>query len=348
MFLRDNGMKKRSMFVALTALLLIQAALAGSAAALTIGGAVKQPLTLKTDDLLKMEAVSVRASELTGEKEYQGTFVYRGVPLKSLLEFAGIEKEVSSVFKKPTDLAIVARDKNGKTAVLSWGEVFYRNAQDVLIAVSAKGVMPHHQNCGECHDDRFYKKALSLLTRKMDFPKLVVTNDFYTDRNLEDLVSIEVVDLKGQSPKKEMKKLFSPRVVAKNGNEKGVEITDLKGYRRMEVLQKEVGDGRGYHGLKRFGGVSLKDILTKLKASGNPNALILVGAPDGYRASFSYGEVFLRPEGERILLADTLNGERLDEDGLFLLIPPDDLAADRDVKAVETIQVVTIPAKPTK
>jgi len=292
--------------------------------------------------LSKMENVSVRVSELTRAKEYQGTFVYRGVPLRNLLEFADIRKDQASVYKKPIDLAVVVRNKEGRAVVLSWGEIFYRNGGEVLIAVSGNGVMPHHQNCGECHDDQFYKKALGLLTRKLPFPKLVVANDFYTERNLEDVRSIEVVDLKGQSAKKEMKKLFSPGFTVRGGTEKGMEINDLKGYRRAEVVQKEVGDGRGYHGLKRFGGVPLKDVLTAAKAPEGTDVIILVGAPDGYRASFSYGELFLRPEGERILVADTLEGKRLDENGLFLLIPPDDLAADRDVKAVATIQALTV------
>jgi hypothetical protein len=176
----------------------------------------------------------------------------------------------------------------------------------------------------------------------------VVTNDFYTDRNLEDVETIEVVDLKGQSPKKEMKKLFSPRLTVGHSAGKILEITDLNGYGRAEVVQKEVGDGRGYHGLKGFGGVPLKDILTKSGAPMAADAVVLAAAPDGYRALFSYGELFLRPEGARILLADTLDGKSLDENGRFLVIPPDDLAADRDVKAVETLQVVTISAKPAR
>jgi len=35
----------------------------------------------------------------------------------------------------------------------------------------------------------------------------------------------------------------------------------------------------------------------------------------------------------------------LDKDGKFFFIPPDDLAADRDVKAVEKIEVINLIKK---
>jgi hypothetical protein len=317
--------------------------------ALTIGGAVRQSISLTVDDLSRMEAVSTRVSELTKSKEYRGTFVYRGVPLKNLLELADVRKDEGSVFQKPIDLAVVVRNKEGKIAVLSWGELFYKNPGDILVAVSAKPIGPHHTSgCGDCHGPEVFQPALDQLKRKVAFPKLVVVNDFFTDRCLEDVVSIEVVDLKGQSTKKEMKKLYSPTFAVSHGPGAAMEISDLAAYRRTEVVQKEVGDGRGYHGLKTFGGVPLKDILSKAGVPQGVDVVILASAPDGYRALFSYGELFLRPEGERILIADTLSAVRLDENGRFILIPPDDLAADRDVKAVEKIEVMTIPVRLVK
>lgn len=312
--------------------------------ALTIGGAVKQPLTLTGDDLLKMESVSVRYSELTKNRDYKGTFMYRGISLRSLLEIADIQKDSSSVYQKPIDLAVVVTSKDGKKALLSWGEVFYKNPGDILIATSAKAIEPHHtKGCGDCHGPEVFQPALDQLKRKISFPKLVVVNDFYTDRSLEDVVKIEVVDFKGQSPKKEMKKLFSASFTVSNGKGKNTTVSDLSGYNRVDVMQKEVGDGRGYHGLKGFNGVPLKDILEKADSSEGINYGVLVSSPDGYRALFSYGEIFLAPFGSRILVSDMRNKIRLDEDGKFTVIPPDDLAADRDVKAVEKIEIVPAP-----
>jgi len=72
----------------------------------------------------------------------------------------------------------------------------------------------------------------------------------------------------------------------------------------------------------------------------------VVSAPDGYRTLLSSGEVFLSSHGKSILIADHIADEPIDEEGKFKLLLADDLAADRWVKAVEKIEVVTFKQKP--
>jgi hypothetical protein len=71
----------------------------------------------------------------------------------------------------------------------------------------------------------------------------------------------------------------------------------------------------------------------------------MVSAPDGYRSLFSYGEVFLDPAGERPIIADRINNEPLITGGKFFLVVPDDLMADRWVKAVEAVDVISFQEK---
>ncbi|MGD0489476.1 MAG: SAM-dependent methyltransferase [Syntrophorhabdales bacterium] len=337
-------MARRILFVLFTVLALSCASGVASLQALTIGGAVRQPLNLGPEDLSRMESVSVRLNEVTRDRQFHGAFTYRGVPLRTLLDLATVEKE-TSVYSKAVDLAVVVRNRQGRTTVISWGELFYKNPSEVVVAISGTPLRPHSTSCGGCHGADTYQPALDQLNRKVVFPKLVVANDFFTDRSLEDVVSIEVVDLKGEAEKKRMKKLFTPKLtLVVNG--KTTEITDLPGYKRMDALVKEVGDGRGYHGLKNFSGASLREVLSKAGIGQETDSVILASAPDGYRALFSYGEVFLAPQGERILVADRLDGRLIDDNGRFLLTPPDDLAADRTVKAVERIEVVSMAARP--
>jgi hypothetical protein len=54
--------------------------------------------------------------------------------------------------------------------------------------------MPH-KSCQSCHTPDLYQPWLDQLNRKIGFPKLIVANDFYTDRSLEGVVSIEIIDL---------------------------------------------------------------------------------------------------------------------------------------------------------
>jgi hypothetical protein len=332
-------MKKIFLLIVCFCALWITLVEASPTALLTIGGAVKKPLNFSADDLAKFQSVTVRLAEITRDRNYNGVFTYRGVPLKTLLEMAYIEK-TGAIFKKPLDLAIVITDRTGKTATLSWGEIFYKNPSDIIVAISATPVIPHHTNCGECHQASFYESALNKLKRKIGFPKLVVANDFFTDRSIENISHIEVVDLKKDKPKKKMDTLFSPNFTIVNAKGASMEITDLSGYRHVDIETKEVGDGRGYHGLKQFTGVSLRDLLKKAGVGPETDAVFVVSSPDGYQATFSYGEVFLAPGGERIIVADKTGQKPLKDGGRFLLLPPDDLAADRDVKAVNKIEIV--------
>ena len=90
----------------------------------------------------------------------------------------------------------------------------------------------------------------------------------------------------------------------------------------------------------------MKFILEKSGIKADLNQVFLVSAPDGYRSLFSYGELFLHPVGERVLIADKIDGQPIEEGGKFWLIPPDDAMADRTVKAVSEIEKIHIQEDP--
>lgn len=309
-----------------------------------ITGAVRQPLNLTVDDLSRFDSVSVRLNEVTSDKNYHGAFYYRGVPLKTLLELADIQKGETDFFKR-IDLAIVVRCKNGEQDVLSWGEIFYRNPAEIIIAVSAAPVMPE-KSCKNCHKPEVYERWYGPLKREVVFPKLVVANDFYTDRSLENITNIEVVDLHPAMEAKKMSKLFSPGFAITGMVKKRLDYKDLSAYPRNEISAKQVGDGKGYHGLKDFEGASLETLINRAGIEPDLNTVFLVSAPDGYRSLLSYGELFLNRAGKNIIIADKLSGEPINENGKFNLIVPDDLAADRWVKAVQKIEVIQLKKKP--
>lgn len=139
-----------------------------------------------------------------------------------------------------------------------------------------------------------------------------------------------------------MAKLHSPSFTVSGAVKKPLTITDLSPYAHKEILSKQVGEGMGFHGLKWIEGVPLIDILKKAGAEMDLSTVFLISAPDGYRSTVSFGELFLSPFGDRMLIADVVNHNPLDKDGKFFFIPPDDLAADRDVKAVEKIEVINL------
>jgi len=334
-------MRRLNVFSIVVLLLLLSLPIAAwsSQQTLTIAGLVKRPLTLSIDDLAKFQSVTTRINNITGKGAFHGVFTTQGVPLRNLLELAQVEKEASS-YTKPVDLAILVRDKNGNKVTLAWGEIFYRNPADVTIAYATAPIMPHHKDCTGCHAPEFTKPFMDQLSRPVGLPKLVMANDFDSDRSLEEIVSIEVINLapKGTLAKKKGE-LHSPRIIISDLGEKPVTIFSLEQLPRTSVTMNIVGDGRGFHGRNVFSGVPLTELFAATGMTPDLQSILVISSPDGYQSSVSWGELTLSPQGQRIIIADQMDGKPLEKNGNFLLVLPDDLAADREVKAVSKIEI---------
>jgi hypothetical protein len=310
---------------------------------LTVKGLVEQPLKLNLDDLEVFSSITVQLNEIMKDGGFQGNFYYRGVPLRSLLETARIQKKRKNFFKG-IDLALAVRNKAGKQVVLSWGEIFYRNPATIVIATSAQPIMPHG-DCKACHDAEFTKRWLAPLHRKVGFPKLVVTSDTWSDRSLDHVTEIEVVDLKPDLPTQKVKELYSPEFEVAGPGTTSVTVKDLSSFSRIRTRVSTVGEGKGYHGTHDVSGAPFKAVVERQVSKVDLNSAFLVSAPDGYRSVLSFGEVFLSPAGERILLVDTIDNEPTKENGKFIMMPPDDVMADRWIKAVSKIEWIPLPQK---
>lgn len=336
---------RKLLLIAMSLVLLLTAAgITGAqdAAILRVSGLVKQPLRLSMADLARLPQVRVKYNDITSKGEFRGVFWLRGVPLRDLLELAQLDKEAGG-FTKPTDLALVVRTRDGRQVALSWGEVFHHEPADAVLAISSQPVLPK-KSCKACHSPEEYRPWMKQLERAVGMPKLVLTRDKGSDRSLEGVCSLEVVGLApgAWGPKKE--RLYSPRAVIKAGG-KNLTLDKLSAGPRLTVSADQVGEGKGFHGRCEYRGVPLRDLLASLPP-GDLNTVYLVSAPDGYRSLTSWGELFLSPAGRRIILADRLGGKPIDNTGRFHLVFPDDLWADRWVKAVSSIQAISLAHRP--
>lgn len=306
-----------------------------SAAGFSISGSVKQPIRLTSEDLAGFQSVNVRLNEVDSDKNFSGSFNYQGVPLRTLLELATIQKEETS-FPKNLDVVVIIRNTAGKQVVLSWGEVFYRNPSGMIIAYTAKPVMPELSQGIE--------KWRNTLERPIGFPKLVVANDFYTDRSVESVASIEVMvpdaPLKQQKTDNPYASSFSISGAVKTP----LTIADLADWPHKNTAIKVTGSGKGYHGLQQVSGVSLARLLEKAGAQTDFNTVYMVSHSDGYRAALSFGELFLSPAGERMLISEDSKGAG--QEGRFTLHMPDDLSSDRNVKGIAHIEVINLKKTP--
>jgi precorrin-2 methylase len=316
-------------------------------APLTVTGIVKHPLKLTLEDLRGFQSVPVQMNEVSRDGAFHGVFMYRAVPLRTLLDLARIAKE-NQQFNKPVDIAIRVWDRAGHQVILSWGEVFFSSPGEITVAYAGEPIMPTHTSCDRCHGPEVFQPALDALTREVPFPKLLVRGDFYTDRCLEGVAGIEVLEVDTGLKNDRSVKLFAPEFRIDGAVPEPKKFGCLRDYQQIEVMKKVVGIGRGYHGLHRYNGVSLVSLLEKTGVAPDLNKVVLVSSPDGFRALFSLGELFLSPLGRRIVVARSKDGKLFkDKGGKFTLVVPDELADDRDIRAVCRIKVLDL-ARPAK
>ncbi len=305
-----------------------------------INGAVKNPLQITLRSLEMLTASDVHLNDIFEDGKFNGVFEFRGVPLRDLLDLAHVEKKETD-FKKPIDLAILVRNNTGQMVTLSWGEVFYRNKEEIILATSAKPIFPkkgidHFENKDEYH------QMIQTLNRTVDFPRLIVRSDFYTDRSIEGVTEIEVYDLRPDVPGKKSPHPYSEDFVVNGSVMKPYTMDRFDESSLKEIRAHIVGEGRGYHGTHDLMGVSLKGLIMAAQPNLNLNTVFLVSAPDAYRSLLSYGELFLNPHSDRILVTSERDGKSIKKDGKFIMILPDDLFADREVKAVRRIEVISL------
>jgi hypothetical protein len=338
-------MKTRCFILLLSALCFLNVMTATAATNINITGLVKQPLNLGIEDLGRFLTVKVQLNEVMRDKTYRGAFYYQGVTLRALLDTASIEQK-GKTNAKNIGLAIKITNKEGKSVVLSWGEVYYRNSGDIIIATTATPIKPH-KSCASCHkDEQYYKPYLDVLDRKVELPKLVVGADGYAERSIEGVTSIEVIDPPHVEVKKSTSsssdKLFSPSFAITGLVKKEMALTDLSKYPRKELRMIHMGEGKGFHGIGDYSGPTLKTLIEEAGIDDDLAMVFIVTAPDGYRSLFSYGELYLNRGDDSIIMADKINGKAIDADGKFFLVPCDDIMSDRDVKSVEKVEVISL------
>ncbi len=312
---------------------------------MTITGEVKNPLKLTVGELSRFQSVEIQLNEVGRDRQFHGVYLHQAVPLRTLLDMAEIIKQ-DQIFKKKTDLAIRVTGASGKQVVLSWGEIYYSNAAEYAIAFAASAVKPMmtEARCLKCHGPEIYQSALEQYARPAQLPKLLIRSDFYTERCLEGVTRIEVIDLYPDIKVDRKVKLQSNEVLITGAVEKELKVCCIKKYPQIEVRKKVVGVHMGYHGLHTYVGTPLVALLEAAGVGNDLTKAVMVSSVDGYRAIFSLGELFLADKGQRIILAKRDNGKLLkgQRGGKFRVIVPHELVDDRDVSAVDRIEVVDL------
>jgi len=296
---------------------------------LQIEGEVDNPGMLNLDSL-PVHTVSVKEVSIdeSGHHHFEGAFFYTGVSLYDILSTRTLKKENEMKFKPAIDMYVTVENARGDQTVFSWGEIsFARNNSTILISKSVKSINPSKMKT---------RWALPTVSR------LICANDLSDVRFIDSPTKITVKSFVGEFGSMKSKNIFSPTIEFLKGSQKETLGEIPSTVEKRTYTYVGYGHGMGYKGVQSVRGYVLKDILSGVitfTPGDLRNSLAVVSAKDGYRSVFSLSELVNRSDNLDVLLVDRKDSQK---DGRYSLFVTPDFFVDRNVKAVERIEIKKI------
>jgi hypothetical protein len=295
---------------------------------LEVTGEVRKPGKVKLSDFYKREImVKESAPGPDGQVVFTGAYRYRGYSLFDLLHPFNQEKKNADLFRPAIDLYIVIENAAGETVVFSWSEIFHTlQSHQVLIATEMAPILPYRAEVEYPAGGRW---------------KVVAGGDLFAWRILEDPVRITVrsFDERDYIIDRDLDPMFSPTVNLLTEDGQSLEVLPGESDEAMLSYRTSFyGMGMGHHGTPEFKGPALQSfthrLIDPMDSNWNRHGLVCMAGADGYRAVFSYGELFNRADQLSAILSippDSMDG------GYYRIFHPLDFYADRSVKSLAEI-----------
>jgi hypothetical protein len=291
---------------------------------LRITGMVKKEYDLSSRVLNRFATARIRTREVNTAGEYDGAYVYTGIPLYNILEGVTPQKPKTAAFDRPLDMVVTLHSRSGKKAHFSYGElVMTDDRHPFTLAFHRREVLPG-KNPEKYTKNKFKDNVKGL--------RLICPRDPDTSRYLDDVTEMTFSLL--ASPDSTLPamqkgiKCTSAGITLVTGNKsKPATFTDVS--RQKTTAWVRIGHGQGYKGISSVEGYSLRSFLKKNFSKCGPDNFFLFVACDGYRAILSGREIFLSDDGASSLIAETL--DETDASGKYMLAPIADYFVDRDV-----------------
>ena len=278
---------------------------------------------------LPIRQVIVKETIFNGENgTFQGAYQYEGYSLYDILDKVILKKKNETEFPPIIDLYVEVENANGEKVVLSWGEIYYPiHRHEILIAAKVRRIVP--------------SKTKELWPLPVD-AKLVVASDLYTERNISNPVKITVKSSTLRyTIDREIPDMYAGDLKFLVGDKliQTLADGDLKS---NEVSYGSVfyGRGTGIHGTTPFNGVMLKNYTAgfyPMTIENFKTGLFVTSAPDGYRAVFTYSEIFNRNDQAEVLIVPMPDVKK---QGAYLLYPAADFFSDRSIRCFNQIKLV--------
>lgn len=282
-------------------------------------------------DLSSLPIRNVPLKELAminGKEKFLGAYYYSGYSLFDILTSKKVKKANAADFKPAVDLYIIVENAKGEKAVFSWGEIYYgKDNFQFLISKSVNAVNP---------------SKLKMKWPLPAEPRLVCSRDAYNVRFISNPTKITIKSFAGEFAKEKPAEVFSPSIKIIFGSTTA-SIESVKPSVEKRIYKNiGYGHGMGFKGIKDVEGYLFKDLL---KAEINfpyneiQNCIVCVSAKDGYRATYSLNEIINRSDNEDFLLTDRCDSK---DDGKYSLFAAPDFFVDRNVRAVEKIEIFKV------
>jgi hypothetical protein len=296
-----------------------------------IFGEVKEETLIDTKNL-PLYYCNVRQGGFANERlepqkdtcSFRGAYRFAGYALQDLLKTIQLKKATQNEFRPIIDCYLIIRNDKGESAVFSWGEVFFASDPGkIILATHVASILPT-------------KKTYS--QPELENYQIVVANDHYSFRNIEEPTSIEIVSFKNIFPgKKGQENIGSPSIALHIGGKVyKIDSNPVDG-NKTSYVTNFYGLHMGFRSFKEFSGYYVKDYLGKYLSLTKENiqhGIFAFAAADAYRATFSFSELFNRTDFNNAILVD-YKGDT--EKGRYTIHPPYDFFADRTIRAVNLI-----------
>lgn len=293
-----------------------------------VEGEVEQPGLIDLS-ILPIRNVPVKEfTILNGKDKFIGSYYYSGYSLFDILNSKKVKKANGSDFKPAVDLYIIVENDKGEKAVFSWGEIYYgKDNFQFILSKSVNAINP---------------SKLKMKWPLPSDPRIVCARDVYNSRFISNPVKITVKSFPGVFTAIQSKEIFSPEIKVTCGAQSAV-IKDIKVNTEKRVYKNiGYGHGMGWKGVKDVDGYLAKDVLKEYIQFGNDeigSSVVCVSAKDGYRAVYSLSEIINRSDNEDFLLSERKDSK---EDGRYTFYAAPDFFVDRNVRAVDRIQIVNV------
>jgi hypothetical protein len=295
-----------------------------------VGGEIENPGTIDLAELPLRSLIIKEALASGDSNKFEGAYRYDGYSLYDILNNVVSKKKNAEEFPPIIDLYVKIENSKGESVIFSWGEIYYPvHRHEIIIATRVARIVP--------------SKTKELWNLPLE-TKIVAGHDLVTERNISNPVKISVLtaDVK-YIVNKELTPLFSSNIQIKNGDT-FLEYITPKPSPGKKLTYETVfyGRGQGIHSTTPFTGYILKDKLKPHFTASKENiqkGFFVVASVDGYRAVFTYSEIFNRNDQAEILLIDDPKNQ---DGGAFRLFPAADFFSDRAVKAIMEINYMTL------